>query len=215
MKREDWLVAGAVAAVVAIAVVAAGLPPVGWAADSARITIPSLPPAELQIPEMKATVKASAERKAGQAVAVKLELAGSPENAGMVVPLSVQVVRVDPATTMSRMIPTLESMQVAKADCSLTVSSDGKAEAIVELPLTWTEDVPKKAEKTSAEAGDASSAKAVTNYYIVLASPLAPGSKMVRLGEMNVLTESSRPKASERLAAAPAEKSAQVETKAK
>ena len=184
MNREDWVASGVLAAAVALAVVAAGLPPTGWAEDSARVTIPALPPAELKSPSLDATVKATAERKPGEAVTVNLSCESSPGHAGETVPLVVYVFRNDPRSMFSRVAPPVSPKEVAKVECSVLVDSQGKGHASVELPLTWTSDDSPKPKK----------GKRVAGYYLSLTSPLAPAPVTLRPLVNTVLTSSQKAK---------------------
>ena len=166
MKREDWLAAGVLAAAVALAVVAAGLPPMGWAEAPAPAGIPALGPAELKIPSLGATIRATAERKPGEVVVVNLNCEGAEAHRGETVPLVVQVFRIDPREMMSRVaLPRSQPRQpVAGAQCSLFIDSDGKGHASIELPLTWTSD----------DAAKPENAKLAGSFYMQLSSPLVP-----------------------------------------
>jgi hypothetical protein len=162
MKKEDWVAAGVLAAAVALAVVAAGLPPTGWAEDSARVTIPALPPAELKIPSLDATVTAVAERKPDEAVTVRLSCECSAGHSRQTVPLVIHVFKNDPRRMMSRVAEPTPPPEVAKVECSCPIDSEGKGFTSVELPLTWTSDDSPKPEK----------GKPVASYYLLLTSPL-------------------------------------------
>jgi hypothetical protein len=164
MKREEWLAAGVLAAAVALAVVAAGLPPMGWAEDSARAAIPALPPAELKIPSLSATIKATAERKPGEVVVVNLSCEGAEAHSGETVPLVVQVFRIDPREMMSRVALPKPRQAVAGVSYSLLIEASGKGHASVELPLTW----------ASEDAAAPVKGKLAASYYLLLSSPLAP-----------------------------------------
>ena len=151
------------AAAVALGVIAVGLPPAGWAKDSARVTIPSLPPAELKIPSLDATIKATAERTPGEKVIVNLTCESDQGNPGEKVPLVVQVLRNNPMMLVSRKPVSRTPQEIAKTECTLTIDSEGHGQASVELPLTWTSDDPTKPKK----------GKLLGGYYLLISSPLA------------------------------------------
>lgn len=166
MKREDWLAAGVLAAAVALAVVAVGSMPRGWAEDPVRVAIPALRPAELKIPSLGATIRATAQRKPGQGVVVTLDCDGAAAYSGKTVPLRVGVFRIGLMAMVSRVeTPRSQpSPEMAGAECSLVIDASGKGRATVELPLTWTSDDAAKPEK----------GKLGGSYYMQLSSPLAP-----------------------------------------
>lgn len=164
MKMEDWMAASVLAAAVALVVVVAGLSPTGWAEDSARITIPALPPAALEIPSLNARVKATAQKKPGEAVTVNLSCECPSSHAGEALPLVVHVFKNDPRSMMSRVPMPVSGKEVAKAECSILVDSEGKGRASVELPLTWASDDSPKLELGGGMA----------SYYLSLTSPLTP-----------------------------------------
>ena len=164
MKKEDWLAASVVALSVALAVVALGLPPAGWAQDPAPVMIPSLPPAELKIPSEGVTVTASAERQPGEAVSVRLSCECSGSHGLQSVPLVVHVFKIDPMRVGGRMEDPTPPPEVAKMECSCPVDSEGKGFTSVKLPLTWTPDDAPKPEK----------GVLVPGYFLTLTSPLTP-----------------------------------------
>jgi hypothetical protein len=174
MDRKDWLAAGALAAAVAALVATAGLWPLAWAEGETAVAIPELPPAELKIPAMDATVKATAERSPGKAVYVDLACEGNSAHAGQEVPIVIEVCKMEGPDRMSRSgIP--REIQVARVEKRLTLDSGGSAQATLVFPLTWTPDKPAAPEEEPKEAafdGD---------YYLKITSPLAPQPKVIRM----------------------------------
>ncbi len=164
MKRDDWLAAGVVALAVALAVVAAGLPPMGWAENSAPVMIPALSPAQLKIPSLGATIRATAERAPGEGVVVNLICEGAEGHGGETVPLLVQVYRIDPREMMSRVASIKPRQTVAGVPYALVIDAEGKGNGSVALPLTWASDDAAKPEK----------GKLAASYYMTLGSPLVP-----------------------------------------
>ena len=158
------MAAGMVALSVALAVVALGLPPMGWAADPAPAAIPALPPAELKIPSEGITVTASTERQPGEAVTVRLDCECSGNHSRQSVPLVVHVFKNDPTEMVGRMAGSTRPSEVAKVECSCPIDSDGKGFTTVDLPLTWTPDDAPKPEK----------GKPAASFFLMLTSPLTP-----------------------------------------
>ncbi len=182
MKREEWLAAGAVAAAVALVVVAAGVPPMGWAADPVPMGIPALGPAQLNIPSLGATIKATADHTPGKAVVVTLSCEGASSHAGETVPLVVQVFRIDPMEMESRVAVIRPRQAVATMAYPLLIDADGKGHASVELPLTWTSDDAAKPEK----------GKLAGLYYMQLSSPLAPASVILPSAQLSATQQQAR-----------------------
>ena len=165
MRTWDWLSAGVLAVAVALLVVLTGLPPLGWADDSSPLAIPALPPAMLAIPSLDATVRAAAERVPGETVTVTLTCLSSSSYSGRTVPLIVHVYKRDPMAEASRVVrPPSARQEVATAECTIVIESDGTARDSVDLPVTWTSD--------DQPAPDPK--KPAARYYIVLTSPLIP-----------------------------------------
>jgi hypothetical protein len=186
MKTSDWLSAVVVAAAVALLVVVAGLPPLGWADDKPLVSIPSLPPAALKIPSLDTTVTAKAERVPGEPVIVTLSCKCTSGYGGQSVPLTVHVFQRNPQAEMSRRAsPPSTQDEIATGDCTLAIDSDGNGYASVDLPLNWTPDSPvSKAEPPNPNAPNAtnSTAKRVTpapRYYLVLTSELVKNESAV------------------------------------
>ena len=156
------MASGVLAVAVALVVVAAGQPPTVWAENAVRVTIPKLPPAELKIPSLQATIKAEAKRVPGKAVIVTVRAECPPEQVGAIVPMVVQVFRSDPKSQFGRRI--VLPKEVTSATCSLLIDRQGKAKATVELPMMWTSDKTVTAKELKSTGG----------YYLVLTSPLVP-----------------------------------------
>ena len=142
--------------------------------DPTRVAIPALGPAELKIPSLSATIRATAQRKPGESVVVSVTCEGAEVHAGELVPLVVQVYRLDLLAMTSRVeTPRAERSQpLASAQCSILIDASGKGSASVGLPVTWATDEEAKSAKgklagsllhpvelaAGAGAGDAASA---------------------------------------------------------
>jgi len=153
----------------------------GWAEDPVPTGIPALGPAQLNIPSLGATIKATADRMPGKAVVVNLSCEGALGHGGETVPLLVQVFRMDPREMMSRVAVIRPRQPVAIMPYPLLIDSDGKGHASVELPLTWTSD----------DAAKPENGKLAGSYYMQLSSPLVPGAVILPSAQLLSATQLS------------------------
>jgi len=179
MRRNEWLVACAVAGLVILAMVAAGLPPMTWAAPEAAalpaVVVPALPPAALDIPALEAKVSAIANPDPGKPVKVKLTVTAPPAKAGESVPVTLTVLGTS-QNLMSRRAPSVsEAKQVARTDVSIQIGQDGTGSAVVDLPLVWAQPTGPTTQPASAARPALLAAMMRTTYQMVLTSPLVKG----------------------------------------
>ncbi|MDD4889023.1 MAG: hypothetical protein PHU85_03765 [Phycisphaerae bacterium] len=134
MRRNDWLAACVVAMIVAAVVVAAALPAISWATGPATAGVPALPPTQLTIPTLQATVSAMAEREPGKPVKVKLSAVAPAARAGQHVPVTLSIIS-STSSPMARSEPL--PTQAFRTEVSLLIGPEGTASSTVDVPLTW------------------------------------------------------------------------------
>lgn len=134
MSKQEWFITGLVAVAVATMTGALFALPAVWA-DDAAVTVPALPPAQLEIPSLNAKVTATATPVPGNPVQVALVVSVPAGGNTLSVPVTVTV----QSTTMSsedRSITFIHT-DLAKKSLSVSVDSGGEGKAVVDMPLTW------------------------------------------------------------------------------
>lgn len=162
MSKQEWCITGLVAVAVATMTGALFTPPAVWAQYGATVTVPDLPPAQLEIPSLSATVKATTTPSPGKPVQVTLVATVLSRSDVTTVPVTVTV-QSTAFRSMGRSISTTRSvMNLAQASTSVSLDSGGTGSTVVNLPLTWANP---NAPQPYGGPGDS------TTYQLILSSP--------------------------------------------